>query len=147
MPLRHPVKYVYIWNREEGTQVTDAAIHCMQWTRTDCAVRFSAHSVPPRAFTPRDDKVEEVMQCTSPGQHTMSLRGESGARDAAIHGVQWMRSDNAVQLLKHCYSPRATPTRWQKKTCSPMPNKAREPGGYFFPYLLCDSSTRSPSTY
>ena len=37
--------------------MTDAAIHCMQWTRTDCAVRFSAHSVPPRAFTPRDDKV------------------------------------------------------------------------------------------
>ena len=33
---------------EEGTQVTDAAIHCMQWTRTDCAVRFSAHSGSPR---------------------------------------------------------------------------------------------------
>jgi hypothetical protein len=96
---------------EEGTQVTDAAIHCMQWTRTDCAVRFSAHSGSPRAFTPRDDKVVEVMQCTSPGQHTMSLRGKSEARDAAIHWMQWTRTDNTVRFPTHSGSPRATPSR------------------------------------
>ena len=57
MPLRHPVKYVYIGHREEGdkgairlqnvlchceerTQVTNEAIHGMQSTRSDNAVRF-----------------------------------------------------------------------------------------------------------
>jgi hypothetical protein len=144
MPLGHPVKYTYIWNREEGdkgavrllrpsgsprayaltmkrcgfmtkdicrceegTQVTDVAIHCMQWTRTDCAVRFSAHSVSPRAFTPRDDKVVGVMQYTSREQHTMSLRGKSEAKDGAIHCMQWARTGNAFRFPTHSGSPRA----------------------------------------
>ena len=41
MPLRHPVKYVYIWHREEGDKG---------------AVRLLKHSGSPRAFSPRDDK-------------------------------------------------------------------------------------------
>ncbi|MDC3336023.1 hypothetical protein OAV71_05895 [Opitutales bacterium] len=36
--------------------MTDTAIHCMQWRRTDNAVRLLAHSGSPRAFSPRDDK-------------------------------------------------------------------------------------------
>ena len=32
---------------------------------------------------------------------TLSLRGENEVKDAAIHGMQWTRSDNAVRFLKH----------------------------------------------
>jgi len=40
-------------------EVTDAAIHCMQWTlsvRTECAVRLLTYSASPRAFSPCDVK-------------------------------------------------------------------------------------------
>jgi hypothetical protein len=56
----------------------------------DGAVRLLRVSGSPRAFSPRDDKVgwfhhegSEVI-----GAFTLSLRGGSGARDAAIHRVQ-----------------------------------------------------------
>ena len=55
------------------------------------------------------------MQCTSPGQHTMSLRGKSEAKDAAIHCMQWSRTGNAVRFTAHSESPRAfalAMTRW-----------------------------------
>ena len=42
---------------EEGMQVTDAAIHCMKWERTDNAERLLVPSGSPRAFCPRDDKM------------------------------------------------------------------------------------------
>ena len=37
----------------------EAAIHCMQWSRTENAVRFPTHSRSPRAFRPRDDRGEK----------------------------------------------------------------------------------------
>ncbi|MDB0031229.1 hypothetical protein N9E34_07155 [Opitutales bacterium] len=41
----------------------------------------------------------------------MSLRGKSGARDAAIHGVLVDSDDLSLRLLEHSGSPRATPSR------------------------------------
>jgi hypothetical protein len=82
----------------------DAAIHCMQWARTESAVRSPTHSGSPRAFSPRDDKVWHGALC-------LSLRGKSGAKDAAIHCMQWSRTENALRFTVHSGSPRATPSR------------------------------------
>ncbi|MBT3667334.1 MAG: hypothetical protein HN548_07620 [Opitutae bacterium] len=38
---------------------------------------------------------------------TMSLRGKNEVRDAAIHWVQWVRSESAIRFPVHSGSPRA----------------------------------------
>ena len=74
MPLRHPVKYVYIGHREQGdkgavrlqnvlchceerTQVTNEAIHRVSREADGLSLRLLDPSGSPRAFSPRDDKV------------------------------------------------------------------------------------------
>ena len=72
--------YVYC-SRENGTHVTDAAIHRMQWARTDNTVRSLDHSGSPRALSPSDDKEwKEIVVSTI-------CHCEEGAEadDAAIH--------------------------------------------------------------
>ena len=52
-----------------------------------------------------------MVVCASMTTPTMSLRGKSGAIDAAIHWVQWARTGNAERFPTHSGSPRATPSR------------------------------------
>jgi hypothetical protein len=93
----------------------------------------------PRAFSPRDDKsgIFHHEESKENGVTFLSLRGGSGARDAAIHRVlenaygvvysvvegQWIATpqeardekrelrDCAVRLLRASGSPRASPSR------------------------------------
>jgi hypothetical protein len=48
-----------------------------------------------------------MVVCASMTTLTMSLRGKSGARDVAIHCMQWARTGNAVRSPTHSGSPRA----------------------------------------
>ena len=68
-------------------EVKDAAIHGMQWTRSESAVRFPTHSGSPRAFSPRDDKMGGTTWAFGTSS-TLSLRGENEVTDAAIHCMQ-----------------------------------------------------------
>ena len=70
------------------SEARDAAIHCMQWTRSNNAVRFPPHSGSPPAFSPRDDKIKGKDVGGSVTWRSLSLRGKSGARDAAINCMQ-----------------------------------------------------------
>ena len=57
-------------------------------TRSGLSVRFPPHSGSPRAFSPRDDKMKGKDVGGSVTSRSMSLRGKSEARDAAIHSMQ-----------------------------------------------------------
>ncbi|MBT3667335.1 MAG: hypothetical protein HN548_07625 [Opitutae bacterium] len=52
--------------------------------------------------------------CSSVPTRSLSLRGKSGARDAAIHCMQWARTGNAVSSPAHSGSPRAFSPRDDK---------------------------------
>ncbi|MDA7756525.1 hypothetical protein N8920_01370 [Opitutales bacterium] len=43
--------------------------------------------------------------------HSLSLRGVNEVIDAAIHCMQWGRTDNTVRSLDHSGSRRASPSR------------------------------------
>ena len=65
---------------EEGAERETRQSIMSRGMRTEGAVRVLRDSGSPRAFSPRDDKGGVGAIC-------LSLRGGSGARDAAIHRV------------------------------------------------------------
>ncbi len=80
------------------SEARDAAIHCMQWSRTESAVRLPGSQWIATGLRPRDDKVGSEAVDGSVPTRSLSLRGESEARDAAIHCMQWSRTESAVRL-------------------------------------------------
>ena len=80
--------------------MTDAAIHCIQWTRSDNAVRSTAHSGSPRTFSPRDDKPRSVPYQSN---SSYSLHASVIARRE--------RSDRRGNPLKHNTRPLNHPPR------------------------------------
>ena len=91
-------------------EVTDAAIHCMQWVCTACAPHYW-FTVDRHGLGPRDDKAWNgmVVYGSVKTRTHLSLRGENEVTDAAIHCMQWtfVRTECAVRLLAHSGSPRA----------------------------------------
>jgi hypothetical protein len=82
-----------------GGPKSDAAIYRVSEDAGVLSLRVVRTSGSPRAFSPRDDKVgwfhhegSEVI-----GAFTLSLRGGSGARDAAIHRVSGDADDLALR--------------------------------------------------
>jgi hypothetical protein len=94
---------------EEGAAVTDAAIHRVSGTRAGLSVRLLVHSGSPRPQGARDDKGGVFYHEGSEdiGVLLLSLRGGSGARDAAIHRVSGDLDGNADRFLRASGSPRA----------------------------------------
>ena len=68
-----------------GSGASDAAIHRVSNYVYDLSLRLLVLSGSPRAFSPRDDKVWWNAVGGSVASPSLSLRGKSGARDAAIH--------------------------------------------------------------
>jgi hypothetical protein len=79
-------------------------------------MRFaSLLTVDRHGLRPRDDKVWKGMGvCSSIPTRSLSLRGKSGAKDAAIHCMQWTRTESAVRSPTHSGSPRAFSPRDDK---------------------------------
>ncbi len=92
----------------------DAAIHRVSRDADGLSLRLLVHSGSPRAFSPRDDKMWSGFLCMSLNTHCLSLRGESGARDAAIHRVSRDADGLSLRLLVHSGSPRAFSPRDDK---------------------------------
>ena len=101
---------------EEGAAVTDAAIHRVSGTRAGLSVRLLVHSGSPRPQGARDDKggIFYHEGSESIGVFLLSLRGRSGATDAAIHrvsgdaggvdgsvtGSQWIATGYALAMTR-----------------------------------------------
>jgi hypothetical protein len=66
-----------------------------------------------KGFRPRDDKVGSDGSVRFGYNTILSLRGESGARDVAIHRVPGEADDLSPRVLVHSGSPRASPSRRQ----------------------------------
>jgi hypothetical protein len=111
--------------------VTDAAIHCMQSTRSDNAVRSMFHSGSPRAFSPRDDKPRSVKyhsNSSSLAPPPCHCEERTKVTDAAIHCMQWTRTDYSLYDLSlrfpvHSGSPRTFSPRDDKGGKYPIPIK------------------------
>ena len=89
--------------------MTDAAIHRVSHNAIDLSLRLLVHSGSPRAYALAMTRWgNDALAMTT---HTLSLRGGSGASDAAIHRVSNYAYDMSVRLLVHSGSSRASPSR------------------------------------
>ena len=78
--------HISILSLRGANKVRDAAIHCMQWARTE-NTNGSRITMDRHGLRPRDDKAERNRSVRFGYNTILSLRGESVARDAAIHRV------------------------------------------------------------
>ncbi|MEJ6622361.1 MAG: hypothetical protein QNL93_10470 [Opitutae bacterium] len=90
-----------------GGRQDDAAIHCMQLTRTKSAVRLMDHSGSQRTYALAMTSVVRNGSCT----HFVIARRERSRRRGNPSCLGGRRSGNAVRSPIHSGSQRASPSR------------------------------------
>ena len=149
------MKRLEFWNChcEEGTQVTDAAIHRVSGDVDGLSVWIVRTSGSPPASPSRWQVwcgcvmfVIARRTVWTTRQSIVSRRMWTGNYGLLLSPLSlFTLLSSLFHILDHSGSPRALDLAVAKGKLAKIKEKIND--GYFFPYLLWDSSTRSPSTY